>query len=263
MKQQDREHLIISAASAIHEAWCEGELKAFYDRFSAEWAKGITVGEAMRNACLKNGKPRNEFVVDTGWILGHETMVLEDLKSFEGFKRQVQTFGAYEIKRFVPRNLTEAEQRKMIGSDYKPETKEENILRPFTELSADSQKENLEAAINAIYVYEEYAKRGVSLEQFKSEEAKKAIGTLIHSAWMRRNVRTEANKHLFVPYEELDDWTKQQDLDVFDALIAEIEKEPSRYAVEREEGLPRLYPKDQELAVLDEKVSKKKRGWRE
>lgn len=260
MEQKDREYLIMSAASAIHEAWCEGELKAFYDRFLAERANGATFADALRGACLKNGKPRNECVPDMDWIYGHTTMIDEDFKTYAGFKRQVVQFGAYEIKRFVPRNLTEQEQRN-AGFDYKPDTKEENILKPFAQLSADSQRENLGAARDALYVYEEYAKRGATMEQFKSEEAQRAIGTLIHTSWMKRNERTEANKHLFVPYDQLDDWTKQQDLDVFKALLQEIEKDPQRFAVEKEDGLPRIRPQDQEREVIESKSSKKTHWW--
>ena len=81
MEQKDREYLIMSAASAIHEDWCEGELKAFYDRFLAERANGATFADALRGACLKNGKPRNECVPDMDWIYGHTTMIDEDFKT--------------------------------------------------------------------------------------------------------------------------------------------------------------------------------------
>ncbi len=62
---------------------------------------------------------------------------------------------------------------------------------------------------------------------------------------------TSANSYLFVSYDELDDWTKQQDLDVFKAVLDEINKKKEAYKVEREDGLPKIDSLAVEQAVLD------------
>lgn len=252
MKNTDREQLIISAAAKVHEAWCEGELRAFYSRFMAEIEKGASYYVAMQNACFKNGKQRNAVVLDTNWLMSHEVLVSQELKTFEGFVGLFKK-GVIDVKRFTSRKLTEAEQKKAGKENYDAETQQENILRPFEQLSADSQRENLDAAKGAVYVYEEYSKRGATLDHLSSTEAQRSIGTLIHADWMRRNERNDWNKHLFVPYAELDEWAKQQDLDVFTALIGEVRRNEARYAVEIEEGLTKLNPEAQESAVISAK----------
>lgn len=259
MRAEDRNQLITNAAAKVHEAWCEGELRAFYSRFTAEVKNGADNATALRNACYKNGKQRNVLEFDIVWLGFHEITTAKALQTFEGFM-DLFNKGVIKVKRFTERTLTEEEQKKAGAGNYNAETKTENILRPFDKLSADSQKENLEAAKGAVYVYEAYAKRGATIDQFSSPEAKRAIGTLIHADWMRRNERTEANKHLFVPYEELDEWAKQQDLDVFEALIGEVKKDEARYAVAQEEGLMKLYPDAQEESALDFKIPERARA---
>ena len=253
MKAEDREELINKAASKIHEAWCEGELRAFYARFTAEIEKGEKKVVALQNACKKNGKQRNELELDVEWIKSNKLTAVDALKTFEGFK-DLFNAGIIKVKRFTKRYLTEEEQKKAGKENYNEKTQEENILRSFDELSNDSRKENLSAAIGAVEVYEDYAKRGILIKEISDEETKNIIGKLIHADWMRRNERTEANKHLFVPYEELDDWTKQQDLDVFEAVIDEIKKDETKYAVEREEGLMDILPDFQEMGALDMRI---------
>ena len=257
MDNQVRDELVLEAASKIHEAWCEGEMRAFYKRFYEVYKTGSTIGDALRQACFKNGIKRNESkLVDFEYVLGHTVMIDEAFRSYEGFKRMLE-LEYYELKRFVSRELTKEEQEK-AREDYNSQTKEENILRDFRLLSADSQRENLEAARSAFITYVEFAKRGVTMEQFESEEAKRAIGTLIHAEWMKRNKKTKANKHLFVPYEKLDDWTKQQDIDVFMAMLDIIKKDPEKYAVEVDLTLPKLRIKEMEQLALEIASGKKK-----
>lgn len=263
MKQEDKNELIINAASKVHEAWCEGELRAFYNRFVEALKTEKTPGLALGKACYKGDRKRNEAeVLDADFLSSHPAFVSRHLETFEGFKHLINK-GWLAVKRFTKRSVTKEEQER-LGDDYNKETQEENILKPFYDLSADSQKENLQAAMGAAYVYEEYMKRGATLEQFETEEAKKAVGTLIHASWMSRNERTETNKHLFIPYSELDDWTKQQDLDVFNALLEEVKKNPEKYAVEKEEGKFALCPEARETQILDEKIPERAyEAWRE
>lgn len=259
MKVEDRNQLAVAAASKIHEAWCEGELRAFYARFKADYDKGVDIGQALLNACIKNGVKRNEVDLDTAWLQFHEFTVSEALKTFEGFKALFER-GIITVKRFTRRELTKEEQKNAGLSNYNPETKEENILRPFVKLSADSQRENLEAAKGAVNVYEEYAKRGVSIAELSKPKAQHAIGTVIHADWMMRNEKTDSNSYLFTSYKDLDDWTKQQDLDLFSAVIAEIKKDEAKYAVAQEEGLPAIDPEEIERNALDAKAAESSSG---
>ncbi len=250
MTEQDRQELCMKAAGRVHAAWCEGELKGFYNRFIDAYKEDVTPGQALHEACLKNGKPRNEIDLDTTWLMFHEVTTHNRLKSFEGFK-ELFNKGVIAVKRFTARELTEEEKKNAVFGNYKEETGEENILRPFEELSAASQKENLDAAKGAVAVLEEYFKRGFTVEQLMSKEMEAEIGTLIHADWMKRNKPTENNRYMFVAFDKLDDWTKQQDLDVFFAMLEEYSMEPKKYEVPREEGLEPLDIAKAEKEALD------------
>ena len=113
--------------------------------------------------------------------------------------------------------------RDLITGNYDLE-KGENILRDFLLLSNDSKKENLDAAIGAYNVFEDYSKAGVSIASMKEDdEVRKLIGIAIHADWLKRNPE-HPNDSLKVPYNELDEWTQSQDLSVFSALLEVVEK---------------------------------------
>ena len=243
MNEQTKQELAMKAAAKVHAAWCEGELKAFHKRLVAALEEGKTVAEAMEQACFKGDKRRNGFEL-------HGEIDASKLTTFEGFMEQIKS-GEIEVMRFTGRTLTEAEQAK-AGKHYV--NGQENILRPFEELSAASQAENLSAAVGAVAVYEEYAKRGATLEMLLSKEAQRPIGMLIHADWMERNPVTENNSYLFVKFDSLDDWTKGQDLDVFYAALGVIMEDPAKYAVAKEDNLPDLNPTARENAVIEAKV---------
>ena len=102
MDNQVRDELVLEAASKIHEAWCEGEMRAFYKRFYEVYKTGSTIGDALRQACFKNGIKRNAAkLVDFDYVLGHTVMIDEAFRSYEGFKRMLE-LEYYELKRFVP-----------------------------------------------------------------------------------------------------------------------------------------------------------------
>ena len=248
METKVRSELMMLSASKVHEAWCEGELKAFYGRMQENLKDGANVGAALRQACIKGGKKRNEIELDIGWLDGHGVSTYTALQTYDGFKALVDK-GVIEVKRFTGRNLTKDEQKK-AGTNYNPETQEENILRPFSALSIDSQKENVSAAVSAVTVYEAFLKRGATVEQLKQEDMREAIGTLIHADWMRRNPKTASNSYLYVPYAELGDWEKQQDLDVFFAMLEIVESNPEKYFVDKEFGLTPINVKGVEENVL-------------
>lgn len=196
-------------------------------------AKGIErLGDALRNACYKNGAKRNEIDLDVDFLLGHETLAEHSFYDFKDFMSLVR-YGAFDVKRFTKRELTEEEQTKS-GKNYR--NGEENILRPFSELSYSSQKENLSAAIGAVKVYEELSKAGISIDEMqKNPEIKHMIGVGIHADWLNRN-KEHSDKSLKVPYDQLDDWTQQQDLTVFYALLDVIKKNNEKYLVSPEDG---------------------------
>lgn len=216
----NKEELIILAASLVYQDWCMQEYKGFWERAVKIYNDGEkNIGNSLRKACFKGNTKRNEIFIDTGFMVMHESIADNCLNSFDDFMFLIKS-GGLEIKRFTTRNLTEEEKMTNINNgNYKPETEEENILREFKYLSEDSKKENLESAISAYTIFEELSKAGVSIEQMtKNKEIRNLIGVGIHAHWLKRNP-DHPNNALKVPYSELDDWTKDQDLIVFDALL--------------------------------------------
>ena len=93
MNQYQRENLINQSAARVHQAWCEGELKAFYDRLVVELKNTDRPGVAFGNACYKNGKKRNEVELDSDYLMAHNTWALNKLKTYSGFKYMSVTDG--------------------------------------------------------------------------------------------------------------------------------------------------------------------------
>ena len=60
---------------------------------------------------------------------------------------------------------------------------------------------------------------GMSDEDMLNPENSEYIGRIIHTDWMKRNDKNSNNSYLFVPYEQLGDWEKGQDLKVFNAVF--------------------------------------------
>jgi len=208
----NRTEVAFLAASKVHEKWCQGELGAYFSRLVSAYNESGNVESAFESACFKKGQRRNYAKVE-------HSAVSEESLTPEGFNDAVSN-GDIKIFRFTKRNLSREEQSIMFQSgDYIPQTREENILRPFAELSDDSQKENLDAADNALYVYEQLKRAGLDEKQMQEPNNRDYVGKIIHTAWMSRNVATEGNSYLFCPYEQLGDWEKGQDLDVFDAVV--------------------------------------------
>lgn len=257
MKKQDKEQLIVAAAARVHAAWCEEELKAFYGRLTNEMKLGGRVDEMLTNAGLKNGKVRNLVSINRTNIFNDEWIKVQ-LSTYEGFKKLIDD-GVIKVERFVSRNLTD-EEIAMAGENYNATTKQENILRPFEKLSADSKTENLQAAESAVAVYEEMSKCNVGLEQLANGKFKTEIGVKIHADWMKRNVsRKDNSPELFVEYAALDEWVKGQDLTVFNAMLEEVKLNKEKYAVKGEKNQKfnsnDVYAEEQE--VLEEIFGKK------
>ena len=251
----EKENLIIEAAAKVHEDWCMQEYKGFWDRARQIYQSGekdiVTV---LNQACFKNNQKRNEIVIDMENISNSQTNLNNCIDDFNIFINLIKT-GLINIKRFTKRNLTEEEQIKNIKSgNYNPETEEENILRNFNELSSDSKKENLEAAISAYTVFEQFSKACISIEQMLTDsKIRNMIGIAIHTDWLKRN-KNHPNDSLKVSYDNLDDWIKQQDLTVFDALITVVKTNDIK--VQKEEGysLPDYLLEEQQ--VLEELKTK-------
>ena len=54
-----------AAAAKVHQAWCDGEMDAFYGRMVAAHEKIANPGEAVRAAGMKNGAVRNVVEIKT------------------------------------------------------------------------------------------------------------------------------------------------------------------------------------------------------
>ena len=233
--EAQRLSLTYDHASKVHEDWCNQELFGFFWRLQDTLKKSETPGLALGAACYKGEQKRNEIVLDIPYMQSYDTTFKNVVNNgdFDQFKSQFVDRGNIEVMRFAKRSLTDEEIRK-AGNNYR--NGEENILRPFKELSADSKKENLEAAIGACNVYEEMCKAGVSIEEMEvNTEIRNMIGIAIHADWLKRNMN-HPNESLKVPYAELDSWTQQQDLTVFGALLDVVKKNKNLYFINKEEG---------------------------
>ena len=254
----EKEDLIIEAASLVHEDWCNQELEAFFNRAKKIYIEGEkNISKALYGACYKNNVKRNELDIDISFMVGHETMAAQCLDDFDSFMRLVK-IGAIEIKRFTSRNLTDEEKKVNLNTgDYKEETNEENILRDFSSLSAASKIENLQAAISAYTVFEQLSKLGINIgEMVNNPNVRNVIGIGIHTDWLKRNL-DHPNESLKVPYSELDDWTKQQDLTVFDAMIKVVKKHNVVISPVKEFCIPE-YSFEQAKVLEDYKSKKNK-----
>lgn len=230
MNEELMSELAVQAASTVHEEWCMQELRAYYDR--AVKSNTGNFRETFEKACFKGENRRNEVEFDVQYLVAHEQIASESLSSFESFKSLFDV-GAIEVKRFVKRELTDEEKTK-AGTNYR--NGEENILRPFSDLSSASQKENLDAAVGAVSVFIQLSQAGISIEEMQSNpELRHTIGMAIHADWMKRNPN-HPNSSLRVRYDELDEWTQGQDLTVFDALVNTVRKNPQKFAVAPVEG---------------------------
>lgn len=202
-----KEALSYSLGSDLHEAWCEQELYSFFERAQQEYETVNNYGEAIRNACSNGDDRRNEVELDVPRLVGLETEASQCLKDFNVFKRLFNK-GIIEVKRFTKRNLTYEEISK-CGSNYKDG--KENILRSFSEISAASQQDNLEAARVAInLVYDKI----INGEPITPEEQEK-MAAVIHDEWLKRNQwvfdPNDGKPELAVPYDQL--LVEEQDKD--------------------------------------------------
>ena len=225
MQEEVMQELIIESASKVHSDWCKSELEAYHKRVQKEFNGNIA--EAFQKACYKNGNLRNEVEFDVNYLVSHTVLANESVKNFNDFM-VLFNLGAIKVKRFTKRNLTPEEQN-AAGRDFR--NGEENILRPFTSLSHSSKEENLSAAIGAVKVYIELAKAGVTIDEMKNNnDLRHLIGIAIHLDWLKRNTN-HPNDSLKVPYDELDEWTQQQDLTVYDAMLDKVLENQKKYFV--------------------------------
>ncbi len=257
MEKFDKEKLIIDAAAKVHEDWCTEEMFGYFWRLQ-ETLKHDKEYDAILKACYKGDKKRVDVDLDISELVRMDRRYLKKLvvdeKDFDTFKSVFIDGGRIVLKRFVERNLTDNEIHKAsVNGNYKDG--KENILLNFNELSADSKKENLEAAIGAFNVYEQMSKAGISIEEMeKNPEINNMIGIAIHTDWLKRNMNHE-NESLKVPYAELDSWTKKQDLTVFGALLDVVKKNRNMYSIDKVDGfeLPDYEAEEREVLGLSAK----------
>ncbi len=82
----DRNELAFAAAAKVHQAWCEGEMNAFYGRMVAAHETIENPGDAVRAAGMKNGAVRNVVEIDAGFMQAHSslsTAIFTDRQAFD------------------------------------------------------------------------------------------------------------------------------------------------------------------------------------
>jgi len=228
-----KEKLIIEVATEMHSSYCEDELRDFFTRMKKIKSESFFKEESkiLEAACFVNGKRRNDIILDTEWLQFNSLKAIQMFTDYKVFKELFNN-GIIEIKDFVPRSLTEIEIReKQEKGDYKTETGEENILRPFIVLSQASKKENIDGALGAYQVYEDLAMAGVTIEQMEKDyKIRNLIGIAIHTDWLQRNMNHE-NDNLKIPYNFLEKQGQEQDLTVFDALLKVVKVNGDKYMI--------------------------------
>ena len=232
------EELIVLIASKMHEDYCEDEYGDYFERIVKIKKEGniTALGDILRQACFDNGVKRNEVNLDIAWLQMHETLSNAMFSDYSAFKSVIKG-GGIELKDFAIRELIEEEIIEMQQTgDYRAETKEENILRSFIKLSSDSKKENLSAALGAFRVYEDLSKAGISIEQMENDsKIRNLIGIAIHTDWLKRNMDHE-DESIKIPFNELTEQAKEQDLTVFGALLYVVKKDINRYKINPEQN---------------------------
>lgn len=224
----DRTELINEVAEVLHNAWVEEEIKAFYDR--ARVAKGnISLGiqnisqeleNVIMGACFKIGKKRNDVDINKQLLDENREKFVEGLDNYEVFRTLVGNNSDYvvTVKKYAKRNIPNNEKQ----IDYKHSTGEENILRPFSELSELSKRTNIAAATDAFNAYKELVEAGISLEDIKNNETNR---TLMLKAM---NVSAmKADPEYRIKFADLTQDEKEKDLFAFDVLTKVVENNRS------------------------------------
>lgn len=228
-----REELIVLAAAKMHSAYCEDEYRDFFNRLVQIKKEGkiTNPGDMLRKACYENDVQRNEVFLDVAWLQFNETLANLMFSDYDSFKNVIER-GGIILKDFSIRDLTDEEIIEMQQTgDYRIETKEENILRPFVQLSNDSKKENLAASLGAFKVYEELSKAGITIEEMENNpEVRNMIGIAIHTDWLKRNMDHE-DESIKIPFSDLTEQAKEQDLTVFGALLHVVKKDIDKYKI--------------------------------
>ena len=231
-----REELIVLIASKVHADYCEDEYRDFFNRLENIKKEGNinNPGDMLRQACFDGDVKRNDIFLDNAWLQFNQTLANAMFSDYEAFRMVIEQ-GGIELKDFAFRELTEEEMVEMRQSgDYLIESQEENILRPFSKLSLDSKKENLAAALGAFNVYEQLSKAGVSIDDMEHDpKIRNLIGVAIHTDWLKRNMDHE-DDNIKVPFSDLTEQAKEQDLTVFGALLYVVKKDLDRYQIKPE-----------------------------
>ena len=213
----DEYTLTTEVAETLHNTWCDNEIKEFFDR--ARIAKG-NFSQGIENilyaACYKKGKKTNEVSFDKDVLKENESQFVEALEDFQLFKTLVGKDNTFivEVRKYVKRNLDNSERQE----DFKASTGEENILRPFQELSMVSKADNIAAAAYAVEAYKELASAGISVDAMKHDiDLRTLAEKSMHISYLKEH---KDDKTYFM---NLDSETKEKDLRVFDVLLEIIE----------------------------------------
>ena len=217
----DRNELIAEVAEVLHNTWVEEEIRNFYNGAKVaknNFAQGIE--NLILAACYKQGKKRYEVSYDKDELVRRQVEIVESLDDYDAFRTLVGNSPEYvvNVKKYAKRNIVDSEKQ----SDYKYSTGEENILRPFNELSELSKKENVAAAIDAYNAYKELIEAGITLEEMKkNSEVRNLVLKSMNISQMKGDLEYR------VRFSELDEREKEKDLFAFDVLINVVENNRS------------------------------------
>ena len=108
-----------------------------------------------------------------------------------------------------------------MGDDY--QNGKENILRPFSQLSAASQKDNLEAAVAVIQLVYDKVIAGKRITKKELEQ----MAAIVHEEWLKRNSwvfdPNYGKPELAVPYTELSPEEQKKDLAQITQAIKKVQ----------------------------------------
>ncbi len=224
----DEYSLVTEIATTLHNNWCDNEIREYFER--AKVAKGNFsqgIENILNAACYKKGKKTNEISINREAFETNKDALVSALDDFELFKTLVGKDNTYvvEVRKYAKRNLDAPERQE----DFKASTGEENILRPYEELSMRSKSENIAAAGRAVDAYKELASAGITLDEMKNNaDARVLAGKIMHIGYL------EDNKDDKTYFNDLSSDIKDKDLMVFDTLIGIVEnaREYTLYPVE-------------------------------
>ena len=221
MEQNLREELVLETSKKSHQLWCDNEIRDFFNRLAMQQDENIEV--RFKKACVKDGIIRNEVSINLNYL----DELDKACHDFNVFVKLIND-GVICVKRFVKRDVF-ADEFDKLGSDFIDG--KENILKDFVDLSTSSKKESLDGASSAVNIYIALSEAGISIRDMEyNASIRNIIGTYIHTEWLKRN-KNHPNKSLMVPFSQLDEFEKKQDLNIFDIMLSVVKDNDDKYHI--------------------------------